>query len=157
MKVHIILEDEAATTTCGRRLGAVLQGGDCVGLVGTLGSGKTTLCRGIGEGLECVPALRSPTYLLCHEAQGRHPVLHLDAYFEARMQGLLEDGIAARFDREHVLLVEWADQLRSWWPKDRLELHLAGTAKGGRELTMEATGPRSQEALSAFKKEACGS
>lgn len=156
MKHQLTLADADATTACGQCLGGLLQGGDCVALIGTLGSGKTTLCRGIGEGLECLPALRSPTYLLCHEAQGRHPVLHLDAYFEARMEGLLEDGLAARFDRKHVLLVEWADQLSSWWPQDRLKLHLEGTPEGARILRLEATGERSQQLLNNFQKKGCG-
>jgi len=147
----LTLPDEDATLAFGRRLGTSLEGGDCLLLIGTLGSGKTTLCHGIGLGLGCTPGLRSPTYLLCHEAQGRHPVLHLDAYFAERMQGLLEDGLAARFDREHVLLVEWGDRLGEWWPQDRLEIRLEARAEGGRLLHLCATGPHSQERLAGLQ------
>jgi tRNA threonylcarbamoyladenosine biosynthesis protein TsaE len=147
------LADEEATLAFGRRLAAHLQAGDCVGLIGTLGSGKTTLCRGLGEGLGCAQGLRSPTYLLCHEAQGRLNLLHLDAYFEERMEGLLLDGLAARFDHQHLILIEWADRLASWWPEDRLSLHLEAREPAGRSLCLTAAGPRSEAVLEALQAE----
>lgn len=130
----------------GEHLGKHLQGGDCVALVGELGTGKTTLCRGIGRGLECVDPLRSPTYLLCHEIAGRHPVLHLDAYFEERMDSLLAEGLCERFDKEHVLLVEWADRLSEWWPTDRLQIELQ-VASEGRLAELHGLGPKAQTLL----------
>ena len=148
---RIHLTDEAHSEAFGEQLGGLLQAGDCVGLVGELGSGKTTLCRGIGRGLDCVSPLRSPTYLLCHEVEGRFPVLHLDAYFEQRMDSLLEEGLCERFDANHVLLVEWADRLHRWWPTDRLELRLQVEGKG-RTLEVRGCGSRSERLLQQLKE-----
>jgi len=147
------LDSEARQEAFGVLLGALLQGGDCVALIGELGTGKTTTCRGIGRGLECMEPLRSPTYLLCHEVEGRHPVLHLDAYFQMRMDSLLGEGLCERFDEHRVLLVEWADRCESWWPEDRLELHLEVDVEG-RELGIAALGPRSAQILHALKESA---
>lgn len=144
------LPDEARSEAFGAALGALLRGGDAVGLVGALGAGKTTLCRGIGVGLACVTPLRSPSYLLCHEIQGRVPVLHMDAYFEERMDALLAEGLCARFDAEHVLLIEWADRLSAWWPEDRLEI-LLETAGEGRLATLRALGPAAEERLQGLQ------
>lgn len=151
---NLFFADESVHEAFGEHLGKSLQGGDCVALLGELGTGKTTLCRGIGRGLECVEALRSPTYLLCHEIAGRHPVLHLDAYFEERMDSLLAEGLCERFDREHVLLVEWADRLAEWWPADRIQLRLE-VASEGRLVELRGLGPKAQtrleEVLSTWK------
>lgn len=149
----VLLDSEPRQEAFGELLGELLQGGDCVALIGELGTGKTTTCRGIGRGLECTEALRSPTYLLCHEVDGRHPVLHLDAYFDMRMDSLLGEGLCERFDQSCVLLVEWADRCESWWPVDRLELRLEVVAEG-RELEIRALGPRSAEILSQLEKSA---
>ena len=137
------LADEAQSEFFGELLGGHLQAGDCVALIGELGTGKTSISRGIGRGLECSTPLRSPTYLLCQEHEGRHPVLHLDAYFEARMDSLIGEGLCERFDQEHVLLVEWADRLEAWWPADRLEIRLK-VEGSGRLLQLIAHGTRSE-------------
>jgi tRNA threonylcarbamoyladenosine biosynthesis protein TsaE len=147
------LDSEPRQEAFGELLGELLQGGDCVALIGELGTGKTTTCRGIGRGLECKEALRSPTYLLCHEIEGRHPVLHLDAYFDVRMDSLLGEGLCERFNQDSVLLVEWADRCGSWWPEDRLELRLE-VAEGGRELKIRALGARSMEIQGQLEKSA---
>ncbi|MDA0667504.1 MAG: tRNA (adenosine(37)-N6)-threonylcarbamoyltransferase complex ATPase subunit type 1 TsaE [Planctomycetota bacterium] len=144
MKPHAyFLADEAQSECFGELLGGLLLAGDCVALIGELGTGKTSISRGIGRGLKCSTPLRSPTYLLCQEHEGRHPVLHLDAYFEARMDSLLGEGLCERFDQEHVVLVEWADRLEQWWPADRLEIRLI-VEKSGRLLQLMGLGPRSE-------------
>ncbi|MCP4091912.1 MAG: tRNA (adenosine(37)-N6)-threonylcarbamoyltransferase complex ATPase subunit type 1 TsaE [Planctomycetes bacterium] len=148
-----MLQSEERQEAFGVLLGELLAGGDCVGLIGELGTGKTTTCRGIGRGLECTEPLRSPTYLLCHEVDGRHPVLHLDAYFDVRMDSLLGEGLCERFDEASVLLVEWADRCESWWPEDRLELRLE-VATEGRELKICALGPRSAQIQQALENSA---
>jgi tRNA threonylcarbamoyladenosine biosynthesis protein TsaE len=145
------LDTESRSEALGTELGKLLHGGDVVALIGELGTGKTTICRGIGRGLDCAEPLRSPTYLLCHEIAGRIPVLHLDAYFEARMDSLLAEGLCERFDSGSVVLIEWADRLDSWWPVDRLELRLE-VFGSGRRLVLRALGPRSGKLLAQLQE-----
>lgn len=143
----------AQTEQWGRLLGTVLQGGDCVALVGELGAGKTAFARGVGAGLGVPEPLRSPSYLLCCEHSGRVRVLHLDAYFDRRLGALLEEGLAARFGPDAAILVEWADRLAAWWPADRLEIRLE-PAEGqpeGRRLCVQALGPRSAAVLELWR------
>lgn len=147
-----LFSDSAERTRAfGVLLGGVLPPGACVGLRGELGAGKTAFAAGLGEGLGVREPLRSPTYLLCCEHRGRCPVLHLDAYFSARMESLLHEGLASRFDGESVTVVEWADRLEAWWPADRLEVVLEpGDAPDRRVLRVAALGPRSAEWLQGF-------
>ena len=149
---EVVSDSPDDTHRFGVLLGRLLQGGDLVALHGDLGAGKTTLCAGIGEGLGVAERLRSPSYLLCHEAVGRLPVLHLDAYFEARLDGLLAEGLVERFDSATVVLVEWAERMAAWLPPERLELTLeAGSGDQQRLLRVQALGARPAALLTELR------
>ncbi len=145
-------ESDIQTRELGAALGALLGGGDFVALDGDLGAGKTTFSAGVGEGLEVDEPLRSPSYLLCHEAEGRVPVLHLDAYFEQRLEGLLAEGLAGRFDRQTAVLVEWAERLGPWLPAEHLAVRIETLAETVRELVFSAHGARAEALLSSLQQ-----
>ncbi len=82
-------------------------------LSGALGSGKTTLTRGIAEGLGLKDAsvVCSPSFTLVNIYQGRCPIYHVDLY---RIQGerdLRSVGIDEFLDKDGVTIVEWSDRL----------------------------------------------
>lgn len=66
----------------GIRLGQTLIAGDIVSLNGPLGAGKTTMTRGIGEGLEAEGNVSSPTFLISrtHPTKSGMFFNHVDAY-----------------------------------------------------------------------------
>lgn len=66
----------------GIRLGSLLIAGDLLSLNGPLGAGKTTLTRGIGEGLMAEGNVSSPTFLIArtHSTKSGIPFHHIDAY-----------------------------------------------------------------------------
>jgi tRNA threonylcarbamoyladenosine biosynthesis protein TsaE len=66
----------------GVRLGHLLQAGDLLSLNGPLGAGKTTLTRGIGEGVSASGNVSSPTFLIArtHPTKSGVPFHHIDAY-----------------------------------------------------------------------------
>ena len=66
----------------GSRLGSMLVAGDLVSLNGPLGAGKTTLTRGIGEGVMAEGNVSSPTFLIArtHKTKSGIPFHHIDAY-----------------------------------------------------------------------------
>ena len=62
-------------------LGQLFKGGEVIALFGELGTGKTSLVRGIAEGLRAEPtAVSSPTFTLIHEYHGRLRLIHTDLY-----------------------------------------------------------------------------
>lgn len=104
----------------GVRLGQSLRAGDLVVLTGPLGAGKTTLTRGIGEGLEVRGPVQSPTFVLARthpSLAGGPPLVHVDAY---RLGSAMElDDLDIDVDGS-VVIVEWGrdmvDGLRdAWW------------------------------------------
>lgn len=91
----------------GVQLGRALGAGDLVILTGPLGAGKTTLTRGIGEGLGVRGPVTSPTFVLARthpSLVGGAPLVHLDAYRLADAAEL--DDLDLDFDAS-VVVAEW--------------------------------------------------
>lgn len=91
----------------GLRLAAVLRAGDLVLLNGPLGAGKTTLTRGIGEGLGASGTVQSPTFVLArtHKTTAGPKLVHVDAY---RLGSAVElDDLDIDFANT-IVVVEWA-------------------------------------------------
>lgn len=102
----------------GLKIAAELQAGDLVLLNGPLGAGKTTLTRGIGEGLGASGTVQSPTFVLArtHKTSKGPNLVHVDAY---RLGSALElDDLDINFPRS-IVVVEWArdyvDGLAEHW------------------------------------------
>jgi tRNA threonylcarbamoyladenosine biosynthesis protein TsaE len=109
----------------GRRLARLLRPGDLVLLTGELGAGKTTLARGLGEGLGVRGAVTSPTFVIArvHPPLGDGPPLvHVDAY---RLGGGLEEMEDLDLDvslPESVVVVEWGEGRVEELSEDRLHV-----------------------------------
>jgi tRNA threonylcarbamoyladenosine biosynthesis protein TsaE len=109
----------------GRKLAKLLRAGDLVMLTGELGAGKTTLTRGLGEGLGIRGAVTSPTFVIArvHPSLGDGPPLvHVDAY---RLGGGLDEMEDLDLDvslPESVIVVEWGEGKVEELTDDRLEV-----------------------------------
>ena len=118
------LRSEEETLEFGRTvLAKVLQPGDCVALVGVLGAGKTTLVRGILEGLGHEGPARSPTFNLIQTYDLEFPVLHADLY---RLQaGAPLDDLSDHLVTS-ITLIEWPDRAPSLPYTHRVHLLVDG-------------------------------
>jgi len=134
--VTILLADAAATEEFGRRLAAVLQVGDVVALSGSLGAGKTTLARGVLEGLGHRGEVASPSFpivLTYAPPELRLPLWHVDLYRIEDPAELEELGLDEAWG-EAAMLIEWPERLPALWP-ETLRLTLDHESAGGRSLT----------------------
>jgi len=132
------------TEALGVAIGRRLRAGDVLALVGDLGSGKTTLVRGLarGLGIDEPDAVASPTYLLVVEHAGRVPLLHADAYLPAKLATFLADGgLDYLFQPGVVSVVEWADRVAAAVPSDALWLQFAVAPDGGRTVVLACAHP----------------
>ncbi|WP_093837260.1 tRNA (adenosine(37)-N6)-threonylcarbamoyltransferase complex ATPase subunit type 1 TsaE [Streptomyces aidingensis] len=127
----------------GRALAALLGPGDLVLLTGELGAGKTTLTRGIGEGLGVRGAVTSPTFVIArvHPPLGDGPPLvHVDAY---RLHGGLEEMEDLDLDvtlPESVVVVEWGEGRVEELSEDRLHVAIHRTLGGAGDGPAPAAG-----------------
>lgn len=109
----------------GRRLAKLLRAGDLVMLTGELGAGKTTLTRGLGEGLGVRGAVTSPTFVIArvHPSLGDGPPLvHVDAY---RLSGGLDEMEDLDLDvslPDSLIVVEWGEGKVEELTEDRLQV-----------------------------------
>ncbi|MFO7639369.1 MAG: tRNA (adenosine(37)-N6)-threonylcarbamoyltransferase complex ATPase subunit type 1 TsaE [bacterium] len=129
MAVHHTL-GAAETIALGRALASELGPGDVVAFFGELGSGKTTMIKGIAAGLGVTETVRSPSFVIVTEYRGRLPVYHVDLYRLADETALGCAELDEYLEGEGVCLIEWSERLsvplpaRAW--RVRIELEQAG-------------------------------
>lgn len=139
MRVEQDVRSESAERThaWGRDLAQLLRPGICVLLVGDLGAGKTTLVRGIAEGMGIDPnEIHSPTFVLIHEHEGQLPLYHVDAYRVDDPDELVEVGLLDYVNGDGVTLIEWGDRVRTLVPDDAWEIRLRHVDEGQRRIEL---------------------
>jgi tRNA threonylcarbamoyl adenosine modification protein YjeE len=156
MQAERHLPDETATLALGHELSLVARPGDVILLAGDLGSGKTSLARGLISALHENRPLEvpSPTFTLMQNYdEGRLPTVHFDFY---RLRSAEEVGELGWNDRpaERLAVVEWPERLGASLPHDRLVVSL-DIAGAGRTARLVGSGSwagriRRLEALKSF-------
>jgi len=135
--MSLLLPDEAAVRALGARLAARLRAGDVITLSGDLGAGKTTLARGILEGLGQQGDIPSPTFNIVQTYAPPElslPVWHVDLYRLSDPQEIHELGLGEAL-ADGALLIEWPDRLGGLFADRALALHLEDAGEKGRRLT----------------------
>ena len=146
------LRSAGETTRLGRAIGKALKGGEVLGLYGLLGAGKTTLVRGIADGLQADPdRVASPTFVLVHEYRGRLPLIHVDLYRIRSQADALSLGLDEYFNDTTVTAIEWASRSPGALPPDRLEIRLEHRSARTRHVSFHALGPVSGALLRAVR------
>lgn len=142
MTQRLIAPDADAMHALGVRLGAALRAGDLVVLTGPLGAGKTTLTRGIGEGLGVRGPVSSPTFVLARthpSLVGGPPLVHVDAY---RLSSAAElDDLDLDYEAS-VVIVEWGAGLVDGVADSLLEIRITREDDDSRTLALDSSGPR---------------
>jgi tRNA threonylcarbamoyladenosine biosynthesis protein TsaE len=131
MPSEFISNSAEETIEWGRQFAAQLKSPVLVLLSGELGSGKTTLTKGIVEGLGAAheAEVTSPTFTLVHLYRNHVRVYHVDLYRIENLHDLETLGLEDLFAEPAVVVVEWSERfaLRTDWPAVRISLeHLGG-------------------------------
>ena len=152
------LPDEAATLGCGAALAAVLTPGLVIALHGDLGSGKTTLTRGILRALGHAGKVKSPTYTLVEPYQiSRLDLYHFDFFRLKDESEWLSSGFDEYFDGRAICLVEWPEKAGASLPPADLDITLVaapdpGDATSiGRHITITARTEQGRRCLNALR------
>src|SRR5262245_15201461 len=142
------------TMSLGRQLGRLVEGGEIIGLVGELGAGKTCFVRGFakGAGVGKGAWVRSPTFTLINEYDGRVPVYHIDLYRIGGREQLEGLNLREYLYSDGVSLIEWFEYLPEDEVDEYLELKIVHGGDSTRELTFAAHGPRYESIVESLRK-----
>jgi tRNA threonylcarbamoyladenosine biosynthesis protein TsaE len=135
---EVLTHSAEETVAWGRRFAATLNPPVLVLLSGELGSGKTTLTKGIVAGLHAADEdeVTSPTFTLLHEYGSGKKVLHGDLYRVESFHDFETLGLEDAFVQPAIVILEWSEKfpLKTPWPVVRIRLeHLGGD---GRRITI---------------------
>ena len=124
-ELRLLLRGPEATLALGEALGRRAHPGLVLTLEGELGTGKTSLVRGLAKGLDIEEPISSPTFTLMNDYLGRLPLYHFDAWMEGRERSFLADGAVEMLGGEGVCAIEWGERVADFLPRPYLAVRLA--------------------------------
>jgi len=131
------------TIEVGRKLVELLAPPQLVVLTGDLGTGKTTLVKGIAEALDAAEAeeVTSPTFTLLHEYDGLRrgkPVklFHLDVYRLEGERQLETLGLDDLCTDDALVLVEWGEKFKSIGKRATGQISIRSLGGDARQITV---------------------
>lgn len=171
------LADEAATLHFGAILAKAIQPNLTIYLHGDLGSGKTTLVRGLIHALGYVGKVKSPTYTLVESYEIKSNVIstlnvyHFDLYRFNDDEEWEEAGFREYFNAQSICLIEWPEKAQNVLPTPDLNVTITikdlGTIKDldlsdeqttangfGRSICISAHSTLGQQCLQVISAEA---
>jgi len=147
-----ISKNSEETVNFGKHLAELFREGDIVCFFGDLGSGKTTLIKGIAQGLKIGPAkVNSPTFVLMNVYHGRLPLFHFDLYRLENAEEISTIGYEEFLYGNGVSVIEWADRLGALLPEEYLRVDLKHKTIDERVIQLSAKGPRYQGIVEKIK------
>jgi tRNA threonylcarbamoyladenosine biosynthesis protein TsaE len=144
--ITFITHSAEETISLGERIGRLLRGGDVIAYRGGLGAGKTTITRGISQGMGLGDEVTSPTFALVNEYRGEGISLcHFDMYRITSAADLETTGFYDYMDSENVIAVEWSENIAEELPADTVYIDIKRIDDEMREITV--TGDERFEAI----------
>ena len=128
------------TISLGREIGRRLHGGEVIAYRGGLGAGKTTITRGISEGMGLGDEVTSPTFALVNEyrkTDSKLSLIHFDMYRITSGEDLETTGFYDYMDDNAVLAVEWSENIDAELPEDCSRITINRISEEERELVIE--------------------
>jgi len=134
-----IIRSEREMREFGAHIGANLMGGEVIQLVGDVGAGKTTLVKGIAQGLEITDDIQSPSYTISrvYDARDKLRLAHYDFY------RLNEAGVMTyEFEEDvndpaTVTIIEWAEVVKGVLPPNHVTISIRATTETERDVTVD--------------------
>ncbi|MBR3264090.1 tRNA (adenosine(37)-N6)-threonylcarbamoyltransferase complex ATPase subunit type 1 TsaE [Candidatus Saccharibacteria bacterium] len=123
----------------GQELGKKLDAPAVIELIGDVGSGKTTLTRGIAKGLGIIEPISSPSFTISkHYAYTKNNheqnLVHYDFYRLPDPGLMMEDLAESLSDPNTITIIEWADTVADILPENRIVIKITLNDNDSRHL-----------------------
>ncbi len=112
------------TIELGKRIAAALQGNEVIAYFGGLGMGKTTLTRGIVDGLGGDDMVSSPTFAIVNEYCAKYNIYHFDMYRVSGWDDLYSTGFFDYLDTG-VIIIEWSENIENALPDGYIRIDIS--------------------------------
>jgi tRNA threonylcarbamoyladenosine biosynthesis protein TsaE len=153
LSLTLVSHSLSETRRLGALLGQLLEGDEVICLEGELGTGKTSLIQGIGQGQGIREPLTSPTFTLVNEYQGRQaPLYHVDLYRLDSTEEMIAAGMDGYFHDGGICVIEWAEKARDILPPECLYVTLRHVGEEERDILLQAKGQVYRQLLRRLKK-----
>lgn len=126
-----VTKSEKQTIALGKKIAERLRGGEVLALRGNLGAGKTTLVKGIAEGLGIKQTIISPTFLLMRvygvtgNKKGIDTFVHIDCYRLKDHKDIVAIGADEYLGRPGtVVTIEWPEKITKILPRQTKKINL---------------------------------
>ena len=120
--MEFIVTTVEETNKIGELVGALVNSGDIICLIGDLGTGKTHLTKGIAKGLHIEDHITSPTFTIVNEYTGRLKLYHFDVYRVNDPDEIAAIGFDEYIFSDGVSIIEWANYIEELIPPNNLTI-----------------------------------
>lgn len=137
MKEQFITTSPEETLALGKKLAESLAQNDILLLEGDLGVGKTVFTKGLAEGLGILRTVKSPTFNIVKEYEGRLKLYHFDLYRIEDPEELFEIGFEGYLTAGGVCIIEWPQIAEEYLPAEVTHILIERSGENTRCITVE--------------------
>jgi len=148
-KIIYISQSENETKALAEKIGRSFKKGDGLALIGDFGSGKTTFVKGLAQGLGLTKKgyVCSPSFVILKIYRARVPIYHFDLYRLNNPRDFFDIGFGEFVDGDGVYVIEWAEKMKSFLPKNTLVINFKILGPEKRQLCLFSRDERHQKLL----------
>lgn len=137
----------------GKFIGRFLKGGEIFELIGDVGSGKTTLVKGIAVGLGINEYIQSPSFTINRVYNGRDNIIlsHYD-FYRLDNAGIMANELQEVIgDKNTVTVIEWGGIVNGVLNDDRLKISIGTMGENTRKIVIDSIGENSRKLMEKIK------
>lgn len=136
--LRVITKNADETVALASEIGQRLRGGETIELLSDLGGGKTTFVRGLATGIGSQDQVSSPSFTLNNVYRSDRLTLNHFDFYRLNGAGIMAEELSEIIsDREAVVVIEWADVVKSVLPGDRLTIKINSLSEAERQLVFD--------------------
>jgi len=147
--MKVISRRPEETEEAGYNLGRMLTKGDVVCFYGDLGSGKTTMIKGIAGalGIDKRDVTSASFTIIAEYDHGTVPFRHIDLYRLDDAHDIDNTGVRDCLDSDSVTVIEWAEKLGTSIPARAITVGIVDRGDTVREITIEGINEEDRDHL----------